>query len=370
MEQSVWSGAIDRVAALIHGADGPVVANSGHDVLADDDQLLVAELQARPRAPWTDIGGALGISGTTASRRWNRLVTDGYAWITAYPAQLFPVTGYVWITVSPRRRRHVGATITAHPATYWVDQLDGERTFLAGVAATSLRGIEATATEIAEIDGVMDVHLQLCRSVMHDGTVWQPKLAGPVDQEHPTIWRARETGDVARPSETDIRLFRALMRDGRATYTELATATGLSDRTVRRRLPELLENRMLSTRCDVSRETLGMESGFFLSIRWTARWRSLIGVACRMPGARLVAGVSGASPFLLQFWGRSIADADMVVARLEAAVPDLHIDRIDYSVRSLKRFGRYLGPDGRVADDALAPDVDLFDYAHLADRPT
>ncbi|MBD4448195.1 AsnC family transcriptional regulator, partial [Xanthomonas citri pv. citri] len=47
------------------------------------DRRLVNVLQIDPRASWAKVGKVLGVSPTTVAHRWQRLVDDGIAWITA-----------------------------------------------------------------------------------------------------------------------------------------------------------------------------------------------------------------------------------------------------------------------------------------------
>ena len=49
------------------------------------DRRLVNVLQIDPRASWAKVGKVLGVSPTTVAHRWQRLVDDGIAWITACP---------------------------------------------------------------------------------------------------------------------------------------------------------------------------------------------------------------------------------------------------------------------------------------------
>jgi AsnC-type helix-turn-helix domain len=54
-------------------------------VLDDDDRRLIAALQVRPRASWTELGAVLGPSPLTLALRWARLSAAGVAWLTAAP---------------------------------------------------------------------------------------------------------------------------------------------------------------------------------------------------------------------------------------------------------------------------------------------
>lgn len=52
---------------------------------AELDRRLINVLQIDPRATWAKVGKILGMSPTTVAHRWQRLVDDGIAWITACP---------------------------------------------------------------------------------------------------------------------------------------------------------------------------------------------------------------------------------------------------------------------------------------------
>lgn len=352
VSETVGADAIAAADLLVFGPAATRAPESGQPVRVDDDDLqIVAALQADPRAAWATVGRRVGLSATTASRRWHRLVRDGVAWVSAYPAPQFACVGYCWIEVEPAERRSVGALLAAHPATYWVEALDGGAAYFAGIVGSAPRDLNATVTALGTAPGVASIRWQLARSILHDGTRWTPPglRADPVDENDGLVWRAAQNEPGRAVGAADIELYRALVVDGRATFLELAERTGLSDRTVRRRLTSLIDGGGLHTRCDVARDMVGLEVGFFISIGWTASWRSVVGAAPRMAGARLVAGVTGDAPFLLHFWARSIADLDRTLGRLERVAADVPIVRIDVATRPIKRFGRLFGPDGRVA---------------------
>lgn len=77
-----------------------------------------------------------------------------------------------------------------------------------------------------------------------------------------------DTGPLAL-SATDEALLGVLARDGRASYGELAAATGWSESSVRRRLAELTENSALHFLVDVAPRSLGFraEARLWLSVR-------------------------------------------------------------------------------------------------------
>ncbi|XGU19992.1 AsnC family protein [Rhodococcus sp. 3Y1] len=53
-------------------------------MLKDDDLRLLNALQIRPRASWSELSRAIGSDPVTLTRRWERLHSQGIAWIAAY----------------------------------------------------------------------------------------------------------------------------------------------------------------------------------------------------------------------------------------------------------------------------------------------
>lgn len=369
MSETVGSPGPEAVESLVFGSSRGKLLESGIQEiseLADTDQMLIAALQAQPRATWRDIGHAVNISASSAARRWERLAAGGVAWICAYPARLVTTVGYCWVSVLPSERRRVGSILAANPAAYWIEALEGDFAFFVAIRATSLREFHAAVESIEALPGVASMRTQVVRSVLHDGSRWQPRAVGPVDPRTPAVWGI-EPAFAASPTQKDLRLWTALMRNGRASYIELATESGYSERALRERLPRMLHSGALTTRCDVCQEALGLPVGMFLSIRGTSQGPKLARVARRVPGIRVVAGVSGSAPFLLLFWLPAPSEAERVLATLHATIPDLEVERVDFCVRSIKRYGRFFGPDGRVA--GLQPGVGEWGYTMAVPAP-
>jgi len=66
-------------------------------VLTETDLALINALQVSPRADWVLVGKALGISGSTVSRRWEALNRDGTAWVTVHRVRDSPVPSCSYI---------------------------------------------------------------------------------------------------------------------------------------------------------------------------------------------------------------------------------------------------------------------------------
>src|SRR5438128_7915967 len=82
--------------------------------LTETDLALVEALQVAPRAPWTSLGAALGISAATAAQRWARLAATGSAWVTGGPGVALWNTrcvAYVEVDCAPERRLAVAEVL-------------------------------------------------------------------------------------------------------------------------------------------------------------------------------------------------------------------------------------------------------------------
>ena len=63
-------------------------------MISELDLEIVNALQINPRAEWSRVADALGLSGPTVARRWNALAEHGQAWITPAPGQRYLRAGW------------------------------------------------------------------------------------------------------------------------------------------------------------------------------------------------------------------------------------------------------------------------------------
>ena len=54
------------------------------DQLSEADLELINALQIAPRVTWQDAGRILGVRPATLAARWERIESEGLAWITCY----------------------------------------------------------------------------------------------------------------------------------------------------------------------------------------------------------------------------------------------------------------------------------------------
>ncbi|MEV7193756.1 Lrp/AsnC family transcriptional regulator [Streptomyces sp. NPDC093510] len=140
----------------------------------------------------------------------------------------------------------------------------------------------------------------------------------------------------------------ALVRDGRLAPAELATRTGTSAATVRRRLRRLTEAGVLAFRCDLAAPLAGHPVPVTLPAQAPARDLGAVHrTIAALPECRLVAGVTGPANVLATLWGHDIADIQRRETALCARLPTLTVTDRVVGLRTVKRMGHLLGDDGR-----------------------
>lgn len=342
----------ETARAAIFGSSDTEMQDSGHRALSERELDVVTALQRAPRASWATVGELIGTSATTASRTWQRLEHEGLAWTSMYLANYVNVIGYLWVSVEPGHLESVATALAVHTGMFWMERLDGDAQLFAGFGAAAVQVVEQLLTAVETLPGVTRVRPQLSRRILQDGAQWLPDTVPPVERSTGNGWQASQTTPTL-PNAREWDAYRILAANGRTSYTELARSTGLSERTLRRRLPVLLERGLLASRCDVVRESIGLPLGMIVTVDMQRGWQTAASVIARWSATRLVALISGDAPLLLHFWVRSTAHGAELLERISALDSTVRIATVNFSLRSLKRSYRFIGPSGEVA--AIAP---------------
>ncbi|WP_405138713.1 AsnC family transcriptional regulator [Nocardia sp. NBC_01388] len=158
--------------------------------------------------------------------------------------------------------------------------------------------------------------------------------------------------------------------DGRTPLAELASETGLSISTIRRRLDRMITGGQLVLRCDLAL-SLSLSSwpvGMWLWARADPNDRATVEALLRVPGARVCMRVSGGEPNLaVGFSLPTIHEVLVIESRLSTEVPRLTILGTSIVLRFIKRMGRVLDSAGRSAETvpmAIWTDPDGLSQSH------
>lgn len=321
--------------------------------LNETDLALVNALQINPRAPWSLIGQALGMGATTAVRRWQRLVAEGSAWMSAYPAgDLAHRLGlaFAQVTCAPGRQVEVAQAIAADAHVPTVDYVAGNYDLLAHVAAPGLTEVsDYVVHRLSRVPGVVRTRTLVSPRMFSEGSRWHVRAISP-EQRETLRARAGQCAPATAFTALDRALLLALGEDGRASSSVLALRLGVSASTVRRHVDALLAAGMVRLRCEIARAQSPAPVTVLLLLRvppdqleTTAHWLGLL------PEVRMCAAVSGSANLLVAVWLASSGDAVSMESTLVAKLPRLEIVDRAVVLRPVKLMGRLLDKTGRSA---------------------
>ena len=138
------------------------------------DRRRVNVLQIDPRASWAKVGKVLGVSPTTVAHRWQRLVDDGIAWITACPNLNQQMTAIVEVDCHTESLPQVIKTLCANPMIVSIDETTGDRDLLLTVVAPDLPTLSDMVIDwIGGLRGVHGSRSALVTSVVIGSNSWR-----------------------------------------------------------------------------------------------------------------------------------------------------------------------------------------------------
>ncbi|MFF4214332.1 Lrp/AsnC family transcriptional regulator [Streptomyces sp. NPDC001796] len=217
--------------------------------LSDEDMALAQALQINGRASFREIADALGVSDQTAARRWARLRSSGRLRVLGLtdPRRLGDSGWLVRVRCTPDAAASIGEALARRTDTSWVHISSGGTEINCSVR-TRGPGLEDSPLlqKLPRTPQVVDVSAHCLLHVFFGRDLSPINKRGPLTAaqiEALTPRVAPEPVTDATPAVTlddsDRLLLDLLARDGRAAVGELASATGLSPSTVRRRISEL-----------------------------------------------------------------------------------------------------------------------------------
>ncbi|MET9259555.1 AsnC family transcriptional regulator [Amycolatopsis sp. NPDC004079] len=312
-------------------------------MLTKNDLELVDALQADPRAPWSSISAAAGISAVTATRRWQRLSERRDAWFAAYPGSSLRkrmVLAFVEIDCMPGQSLAVALALADDPNVASIDHIAGRCDLLVHVLASSPHDLRSYLdSRLAGLPGVIANRALVSPCILSDGSSRRARRDGEPDWHSPVSLRF---------GSLDRALVHALGEDGRAPAAALAVRLNVSETTVRRRMTVLLESGALVLRCEIARSLspAPVTATLWIQVppdRLDSAGQSL----AALPECRMCAVVNGTANLLLI---ASLSSEYQVIAlenSLTTTRPWLRIVGRAITLRPVKLMGRLLDDDGR-----------------------
>jgi DNA-binding Lrp family transcriptional regulator len=332
------------------------------------DLKLIHALQIAPRISWAEAARILGSTPITLANRWERMRSEGLAWVGAHPSGLVDdlTTGFVEVDCAPGRHAEAIAALRQDPRAVTIEQSARGRDLLLTVMTPDLASFSRfVLDDLPRVPGVERQRAFLSTQIHRQGRDWR---LNALDREEQAAFEgaARQmwTGE-ARPPADAAPLIHALSRDGRASAAELARATGRNPATVRRQLTSLLRSGVLSFRCEVAQDV----SMWALQCTWLARVpqqekERTVAALITLPELRLCVSTTGETNLYVSVWARSQSDLLRLESLIGEKLPWLAMVESVINLRTAKRMGWFIDERGRatgevVVPNALDPDVAL-----------
>ncbi|MBU8813830.1 Lrp/AsnC family transcriptional regulator [Mycolicibacterium goodii] len=222
------------------------------DRMDEVDEAIVSLLEDDGRLTHRDIAHRVGLSRSAAAARIQRLIATGQVVVrgVVHPAVLGRgALAHVSVMVDGPAAP-IAQVLATRDDVAFLSLTSGPFGLIAEARVGSVRDLDGVVATLRSLPGVVGVDTLTYVEVMRD-------VVGPV-------------GEVSvEVDDTDLALLRALQRDGRASYVELAEAVGLSPAGARRRVVRLIEAQVVRIGAVVRHSGQDRQSAMGLGIRLT-----------------------------------------------------------------------------------------------------
>jgi DNA-binding Lrp family transcriptional regulator len=230
------------------------------------DRAVVHALQIDGRVPFSRVAEVLGTSTQTVARRYQRLRAEHGLRIVGLPdpAAAGRQQWMLRLTAASATAHDVARALARRADTSWV-RLTSGGTEIVAIVHTAAAGDAAHSLLLHDIPRTAGITAVSAHQLLHlyygGPTGWRGRAAA-LTQRQAALLRPPGPGEPAGRfpvlGTADEPLLTALLADGRASYSQLATATGWSAATVARRLTELRDRGALFFDLDVDPAPFGV----------------------------------------------------------------------------------------------------------------
>ncbi len=307
--------------------------------LDDLDRAVLHALHIDGRVQFNHVATVLGTSPQTVARRYRKLRESGALRVVGMidARRSGQVEWFLRLGCTPDAALKVAKALGRRPDTSWV-QLTSGGTEISCVIRAANAPEALLLQQLPKTPKVVSVSAHcLLRSFVGGPVGWAGRAdvltAAQVAELTPSF-------DDRAEAEPDERLLAALHQDGRTTFADLATVTGWSEPTVRRRVNHLRAAGVLYFDVDVDPVALGFTA---MAVLWmSVRPQRLVSVAealARQPEVALAAITTGPANVLAKVVCR---DIDALYAYLTERVATIEgIERMETApvIHTVKRAG-------------------------------
>ncbi|MGW0324759.1 Lrp/AsnC family transcriptional regulator [Nocardia sp. NPDC003183] len=320
-----------------------------HVTLGTDDRRVLHALQLDGRASFARIAAALGMSERAVSRRYHRLRSQlalRVVGVTGHHQQTHE-DWFLRISTAPASTEAVARVLAARWDISWVAFLAGSGELSCILRVPTATGDGGSALEqLRRGTGVGTMTAQRLLTPIAGVGGWPGRLQALTATEQQAL-KPAITGHStpAPPSDEDEQLLRLLATDGRTSTARLASASGIPESTVRRRIGDLTARSVLMFEVEVDPKLYGRYTD---AICWLdvqpAALRTVTASLRSHTEVAFAATTTGTSN-IVAILEVTTADAlhDYLADRI-GALPGVHRVQTEIVSRWIKRAGPRLSP--------------------------
>ena len=319
-------------------------------MISELDLEIVNALQINPRAEWSRVADALGLSAPTVARRWNALTEQGRAWITPAPGQRYLSAGwsaFIHLSSVPNESDALIERLCAEPAFGTVSLVTGAHDLFVDCFASSHDELMDIVTgSFPGLPGVTHREVVFVTRLYRQASEWR---SGTLEPARARLVSAEPLPEqpAYSPDRLDAALLEELAKDGRASWAELGAACGVSPQTARRRVERFLATGYMALRCDTSTAAQQGLREVTLVLNVPAQCVDDVGhYFAALNNCRLSAQVLGAQNLLVTLWVRDYLEVQAYERELADRAPGSAVISRQAVVRTFKRLGHVLDESG------------------------
>lgn len=274
--------------------------------LTDLDRRLIAELQSDGRMPFNALAETLGISEATVQRRTAQLIEQGYFKIVATVDPLLTGEGHavmVALRCDPGALHAVTEAVAALPQMRFVALVTGTYDIVCELVTFSRQStVEILTDTLSTIPGIRAINTSWVLENHKTKFRWDGLVSSTNGSTSASVTSIGVNGNTPLVfDELDEHIVAFLKQNGRASYAHLATQTGATISTVRRRTLRLLQSGYLNVVALGNPFRLGFEEVVLLWLKTEMnRTAEVLRALEQEPAVRYLSRVAGEADILAE----------------------------------------------------------------------
>lgn len=249
---------------MVTGDGNALEAHGDVSLLGDVDLAIVEALQQDARIPFTTVASRLGVSEAHVRRRVRSLVEEDVIALTAVAdPRVFGLDWMAWLglSVRPAYVQDVADRLVRLRQIDYVVISSGGFDVMAEVACPTADDLFELLRTIRSLPGVRRTETFVYLRLLQQKFQWGPARSAQ------TLRPLTLADDRPALDELDVAIIRALQRDGRAPFREIANELDVSERLVSARYARLVHEDVVRVSAVANPLSLGFHAMAWLGIQ-------------------------------------------------------------------------------------------------------